>query len=80
MIFSAPKPECTFDPECTNHLACIQEKCEDPCYYLPCGRNAECKVKNHRAICFCFPGFLGDPYNVCEERKQTFLNIAMEEN
>ena len=70
--FSAPKPECTSDPECPNHLACIQEKCQDPCYSHSCGRNAECKAKNHRAICICFPGYVGDPYSFCEERKNTF--------
>ena len=67
--FSAPKPECTSDPECPYHLACIQEKCQDPCYTSTCGVNAECKAKNHRAICVCLFGFVGDPYTICEERK-----------
>ena len=71
IIFSAPKPECTSDPECPYHLACIQEKCQDPCYSHSCGRNAECKAKNHRAICICFPGYVGDPYSFCEERKKS---------
>ena len=66
---SAPKPECIIDSECPNHLACIQEKCQDPCYAHSCGQNAECKAKNHRAVCVCFPGFVGDPYSFCEERK-----------
>ena len=68
-FISAPKPECILDPECPNHLACIQEKCQDPCYAHSCGQFAECKAKNHRAICVCFPGFIGDPYIFCEERK-----------
>ena len=71
MIFSAPRPECTTDPECPNHLACVQEKCQDPCYTHSCGRNAECKAKNHRAICVCIYGYVGDPYTLCEERKIT---------
>ena len=67
--FSAPKPECTTDPECPDHLACVQEKCKDPCYSNSCGRNAKCKAKNHRAICVCIYGYVGDPYTLCEERK-----------
>ena len=74
ILFSAPKPECTSDPECPYHLACIQEKCQDPCYTSTCGVNAECKAKNHRAICVCIYGFVGDPYTICEERK-TLSNI-----
>ena len=68
-IFSAPKPECTSDPECPIHLACIQEKCQDPCFTAKCGINADCKASNHRAVCVCRVGYVGDPYNICEERK-----------
>ena len=66
---SAPRPECVSDPECPNHLACIQEKCQNPCFTHSCGQNAECKVKNHRALCVCLYGYVGDPYSLCEERK-----------
>ena len=72
---SAPKPECLSDPECPNHLACIQEKCQNPCFTHSCGQNAECKVKNHRAICVCLYGFVGDPYTLCEERKEKHNEI-----
>ena len=72
IIFSAPKPECRSDPECPFHLACIQEKCKDPCQTSTCGVNAECKAKNHRAICVCIYGFVGDPYTICEERKNMY--------
>jgi len=68
-LFSAPKPECTSDPECPAHLACIQEKCQDPCFSTVCGLNADCRASNHRAICVCRTGFIGDPYTICEERK-----------
>ena len=65
----APRPECTTDPECPEHLACIREKCQDPCQTHSCGVNAECKVKRHRAFCVCLIGYEGDPYTICEERK-----------
>ena len=67
--FIAPRPECTIDPECPDHLACIREKCQNPCHTTTCGRNAECKAKNHRAVCVCLIGYVGDPYTICEERK-----------
>lgn len=68
-IFSAPRPECTTDPECPDHLACIREKCQNPCFTSTCGINAECKAQRHRAVCYCKPGYEGDPYRICEERK-----------
>ena len=69
-FFSAPRPECTTDPECPDHLACIREKCQNPCFTTTCGVNAECRVTRHRAICYCKQGYEGDPYRICEERKQ----------
>ena len=66
----AIKPECTSDPECPDHLACIREKCQNPCFTTTCGVNAECRVTRHRAICYCKQGYEGDPYRICEERKQ----------
>ena len=69
--FSAIKPECTTDPECPDHLACIREKCQNPCFTTTCGVNAECRVTKHRAVCVCNQGFVGDPYRICEERKNT---------
>ena len=73
--FSAPQPECLVDPDCPSHLACINEKCENPCFTLSCGIRADCKVKNHRAICVCRPGLIGNPHEICEERKQMMINI-----
>ncbi len=65
----APRPECTTDPECLLHLACIQQRCQDPCTRHRCGVNAECKVNSHRAYCVCKRGYEGNPETLCEERK-----------
>ena len=75
-LFVAPRPECTTDPECPDHLACIREKCQNPCHTTTCGINAECKAKNHRAICICLIGYVGDPYTVCEERKIIYCLVT----
>ena len=74
-FLSAIKPECTTDPECPDHLACIREKCQNPCFTTTCGVNAECRVTRHRAICYCKQGFEGDPYRICEERKHPISNL-----
>ena len=73
-FFSAKRPECTTDPECPDPLACIREKCQNPCFTTTCGVNAECRVTRHRAICYCKQGYEGDPYRICEERK-LFISI-----
>ena len=67
---SAKRPECLIDPDCPEHLACIQEKCQDPCTSQTCGVNAECRVNNHRAVCTCRPNYTGDPFKVCYEREK----------
>ena len=73
LSFPEPRPECVRDPDCSSQLACINEKCKNPCYSHTCGRKAECKVKNHRPTCVCLPGLIGNPRTICEERKSRFL-------
>ena len=71
-VHLSAKPECTTDPECPDHLACVDQKCKNPCFTSTCGVNAQCRVQKHRAICVCNRGFVGDPYRICEERKLFF--------
>ena len=58
---------CKSDLECPFHLACIERDCQDPCQFENCGRNAECRVNNHKARCECRPGFKGNPYQECRQ-------------
>ncbi|CAB4059875.1 unnamed protein product [Lepeophtheirus salmonis] len=62
------RPECLYNDECSNALACIDTKCVDPCFNV-CGDNAECHVINHNPICKCLPSFVGDPFTVCKKRR-----------
>lgn len=64
-----PKPECTRDSECSNDMACINEKCANPCTSSPgiCGQNAECYVQLHRPICACRSGHTGNAHSACYE-------------
>ena len=58
------KPECTINQECASNLACMQNKCRDPCPGV-CGIQATCEVNNHYPICKCNPGYTGDPFTSC---------------
>lgn len=58
------RPECISNGECPNHLACINQKCKDPCPGV-CGTNAECRVVSHAPNCFCNAGYIGDPFIRC---------------
>lgn len=61
------KPECISNSECANHLACINQKCRDPCPGT-CGINAECRVVSHTPNCICIPGYFGDPFFQCNQQ------------
>ena len=58
------RPECRIHSECASNLACINEKCRDPCPGA-CGAFAECEVINHNAVCRCQQGYEGDPFTGC---------------
>lgn len=64
------RPECTINSECPANLACINEKCADPCPGS-CGLLAQCAVTNHRPICTCPFGYTGDPFSNCFEIRQS---------
>lgn len=58
------RPECVSNNECDYSLACVNNKCSDPCRGT-CGINAECRVVNHSPMCICQVGFIGDAYSQC---------------
>lgn len=59
------RPECTINSECAPNLACINERCRDPCPGS-CGFSAICNVVNHSPVCICQTGFTGDPFSGCQ--------------
>ena len=60
----ACRPECVLNTDCADHLACIGQKCLDPCRG-ECGQGAKCTVVNHNPVCRCDAGLVGDPYSIC---------------
>lgn len=67
MINSPPncRPECLMSSDCAPELACIRQKCENPCSSSSCGIDARCTVVNHSPICSCPPSKVGDPFLRC---------------
>jgi hypothetical protein len=59
------RPECVLNSDCSSSLACLQNKCKDPCPGI-CGQNAECRVINHVPTCSCIQNHIGDPFQRCE--------------
>lgn len=58
------RPECTINSDCTLNLACINQRCIDPCPGT-CGFNTQCHVLSHHPSCVCLPGYTGNPYSRC---------------
>ena len=56
---------------CVQSLACIRQKCKNPCLGL-CGENALCQVVNHNPRCNCLLGYEGDPYRRCATAKSEY--------
>lgn len=68
------QPECRSDDECSVSQSCINQRCQNPCAERnPCSANAECRVSQHRPICFCPEGWGGDPQRQCFRRKISLL-------
>lgn len=66
------RPECASNSECPSHLACINQKCRDPCPGT-CGANAECRVLSHTPQCICIVGYTGDPFTQCTVQGNCYL-------
>ena len=84
-FFAAPiakdRPkECVVDGDCQSKLACLGEKCQNPCLEIqPCGENALCDVLDtlpyRTMLCVCPPGYEGDAKTVCRKRGMRDENI-----
>lgn len=80
-MYGAPpncRPECVINQDCPSHLACLNNKCKDPCVGS-CGFNAQCTVKNHNPTCTCITGFEGDPFSGCNPiQSEFFSNFSLD--
>lgn len=69
------RPECIIHADCPTKLACVQNKCRDPCAGS-CGFNTHCTVVNHQPVCACLPGYQGDPFSGCNPVKGNAIYIC----
>lgn len=67
--------ECEINDDCASLLACVSNKCVDPCPGT-CGSLAECHVNNHTPTCICPQGLTGDPFFQCKEIPQERPKVA----
>lgn len=66
----ATGPECRYDDDCPSKLACIREKCVEPCRELsPCAPSARCSVLDsspvRTMVCECPELFVPDENGEC---------------
>lgn len=67
------QPECVLNSDCASHLACLSEKCRDPCPGS-CGISAQCSVIQHTPICSCPAGYEGNPFVSCAPKPPPPMN------
>jgi hypothetical protein len=70
------RPECLINADCPANLACLQQKCRDPCPGS-CGTGAVCRVISHQPVCNCEVGFSGDPYVRCSYIEPSKFNLFL---
>ena len=71
IIAAAPiEVGCSSNSQCPPSQVCRNRGCVNPCSVdNPCGILGICTSSNHRASCACPPGFIGDAYTECSQRR-----------
>lgn len=57
--------ECQKDKDCASDRFCDKSICKLTCQTGSCGEKAVCTIENHRPVCYCQPGYSGDPHHQC---------------
>lgn len=62
------KKECDEDKDCSEDKTCHNNMCKIACLYKnECGDNTICSSENHKHVCYCQPGYTGNPISGCVE-------------
>lgn len=57
---------CRTNLDCPSDKTCTKGQCLDPCANKGvCGKQALCKISDHRVVCLCPDGYKGDPAKQC---------------
>ena len=75
-----PQPECREDGDCSERLACINNKCQNPCgVFVPCTIPSECQVIGsipvRTMVCVCPSGYISSGSGKCVATKPV-INIG----
>lgn len=69
---------CKNDDDCSASETCLNKQCVNPCISSnPCAQNGECQALNHRAVCKCLPGYVGDPFINCYKGRWKCKNLTI---
>ena len=74
LVPKVPEPECRVDQDCQSNLACIDEKCQNPCRVNnPCTGDQRCIVKDtlptRTVACVCPDGTVFSDSGNCQRGK-----------
>lgn len=72
------RPECLSSADCPANLACVNQRCSNPCIGA-CGLHSVCTVIKHRPACECVPGYTGDPFSGCAIVQQSNIFLPANE-
>lgn len=65
---SCMKKECDSDADCSDDKLCDKNMCKIACLVRnSCGENSICSSEKHRQVCYCQPGYTGDPEKRCNK-------------
>lgn len=60
------RKECDSDAECSDDKLCEKNMCKIACLVRnDCGDNSICSSEKHNHVCYCQPGYTGDPVKEC---------------
>lgn len=62
------RKECDVDSDCSEDKLCELNMCKIACLAgNNCGENTVCSSEKHRHVCYCQPGYTGNPLKQCVE-------------
>ena len=82
IVPSTPEPECRVDQDCPSKLACIDERCQNPCQINnPCTGNQRCVVSDtlptRTVACVCPEGTVFSDRGNCQEGNERHQNYLI---
>lgn len=72
-LHGCKRKQCNIDTDCSDDKLCDKNMCKIACLTgNSCGENSICSSEKHKQVCYCQPGYTGDPIKGC-----TLINWCM---